>query len=61
MGSGASLSAAKAYLEDPATDAAGRERCRREQLEPLDGQASARLVELIAAQAQRAAQKNRLP
>lgn len=33
-----------AYLADPGLDAAGRARCRAEQLEPLDGQVSRRLV-----------------
>lgn len=47
--------AVKAYLDDHATDAQGRERCRQEQLEPLDGRASVRLVDLIAAEAHRAA------
>lgn len=47
--------AVKTYLDDPTTDAEGRQRCRQEQLEPLDGQSSARLVNLIATEAQRAA------
>lgn len=37
-----------AALADPDRDAAGRARCRAEQLEPLDGQASRRLADLLA-------------
>lgn len=44
-----------AYLQDPGLDAPGRQRCRREQLEPLDGLASRRLVEALAGMARRAA------
>ncbi|MFH1036374.1 MAG: hypothetical protein V1806_17900 [Pseudomonadota bacterium] len=45
--------ALKRYLDEPTADAEGRRRCRREQLEPLDGQASARLVGMITAEAAR--------
>lgn len=37
-----------AYLDNPALDAAGRARCRAEQLEPLDGQSSRRVARAIA-------------
>jgi hypothetical protein len=40
--------AVAAYLDDPGLHALGRARCRAEQLEPLDGQASRRLVEALA-------------
>jgi hypothetical protein len=40
-------------LEKPEEFVAGQERCRQEQLEPLDGQASSRLVRLILQQAGR--------
>lgn len=39
--------AVAAYLADPRLHAGGRERCRREQLEPMDGKASNRLAEII--------------
>ncbi len=50
--------ALKAYLADPRRDAPGRARCRAQQLEPLDGQASRRLVEALAAATRRAAAGN---
>lgn len=40
--------AVAAYLADPSLDAAGRARCRAEQLEPLDGQSSRRVAQAIA-------------
>jgi hypothetical protein len=43
------------YLRDPAQDAQGRAQGRQEQLEPLDGQASRRLVDALAANAKLAA------
>lgn len=39
------------YLADPAKDAEGRARCRKEQLEPFDGQASHRLARIIMSEA----------
>lgn len=45
--------ALRAYLDDPARDAQGRARCRAEQLEPFDGRASERVVQLIRAEARR--------
>ena len=47
--------AVDAYLADPGLDSQERQRCRQEQLEPLDGGASRRLVELMAQEARRAA------
>lgn len=44
-----------AYLADPGRDAQGRARCRAEQLEPLDGQASRRLAQALAQATRRAA------
>lgn len=37
----------RAYLEDPSTDAAGRERIRREYCGPLDGRSGQRLADFI--------------
>ncbi|MBI5523109.1 MAG: hypothetical protein HY910_10800 [Desulfarculus sp.] len=47
--------ALEAYLADPGLDAPGRARCRAEQLEPLDGGASRRLVQALLEAARRAA------
>ena len=43
------------YLNDPSADAAGRDACRAQQLEPFDGQASVRLAGLIQSMARQAA------
>lgn len=50
--------AVEQYLADPGLDAPGRARCRAQLLEPLDGQASRRLVEALAAATRRAAAGN---
>ncbi len=49
------------YLNDPETDSEGRKRLRREQLEPLDGRASERLVSIIVEEATRAASRRTKP
>ncbi len=40
--------AVAAYLDDPSLDSQGRAKCRAQQLDPLDGQASARMVSAMA-------------
>jgi hypothetical protein len=47
-------SAIVAYLNDPDADREGRKRLRQEQLEPLDGHASERLVSIILREAEKA-------
>ncbi|MGQ9652439.1 MAG: hypothetical protein ACUVXD_00055 [Thermodesulfobacteriota bacterium] len=50
-------SAIVTYLNDPDTDTEGRKRLRQEQLEPLDGHASDRLVSVILREAVKAASR----
>ncbi len=51
-------SAIVTYLNDPDTDREGRKRLRQEQLEPLDGHASERLVSIIVREADKAFERS---